>query len=257
MAYLVALTSLSSTIVKSEGIKNDPRYKPSNAVADNLNVKDVPKKFMGLVLSYMESNTCDAPHHGHEIERKEKVSKILEQINSEYADEAEGYFVEIVKQSSNSMLRRFSHQIYLETELNDGKMLGYARDSLSNRKWEDGVNLDLDIRNQMKVLIAYGDESDLELWENIWNRMDERERHSFDVYRKMLTKALKGKDKPTRVRAARGDKAAENKLLGKKPEEQKPSELLQNKQILVGGVVLVILIIIYVFLKLKNRNSVS
>lgn len=251
--YTVVLMFFGLHLALGDNIKNDPRYKPSNAFVDNLNVEGVPKKFMDIILRYAEESSNDVIYRGHEIDRDKKTAEIIRHLNSEFPEKSEGYFLQIVKTSKNSLLRSYAFTMFYKTKSNNGLMLNYARQSLSERDWENGTHLDLDIGDQMRVLVAYGEKSDLALCENIWNRMDDQEKNSFKVYRKMLTKALKSKDSLTRIRAARGDRKAQNKLLDEKQEEENSSVFSQNKQFIVGGIALIVLIIIYVLLKRNNK----
>ncbi|NWK56023.1 hypothetical protein HW115_10400 [Verrucomicrobiaceae bacterium N1E253] len=174
--------------------------KKSTSMLDHLEVSGVPREFMGLISSYVEVSSNDVPYPGLEEEKREAQTIIVDQIINDYPDTAEGYFLEVVSTNGHSLLRRYAYSIFFKTELNNGLMLDYAREALRARDWEAGVHLDYDIRNQLRVLVVYGDASDVGLWNRIWARMDDRERHSFKGFGEMIKRGAAGKKAPERKR---------------------------------------------------------
>lgn len=254
---LLSISLDSNADKKLPFIKGDPRNENppvDTTVSGNMVVTGVPDEFMQLIADYIKLSSNDVPHPEYDEYRKSEAQKIVKKIRADYAKDAEGYFVKMAKHNRSPYIRTCAYNLFFKLNDPNGEMLSYAREALQKIPWEDGQHLNQDIGHQMRVVVAYGDKTDLALWEEFWPKMGEHEKNAFEPYRKMLTKALENKDDLTRIRAARGDRKAQDELLEKKTEQEKPSGLLQNKQFFVGGVVLIALILIYAILRFKNRK---
>ncbi len=189
LCVCLLLSSSSHAQIKDErGAQRKSTY-----FYDNLEVEGVPSEFMDLLVEHREfGDRCQPPaNEAQAIAFRNQILQNTAKIQN-YPN-ADIYVEKIIQTTPSPNLRRFAERVSSQVLVMTPEKLDKMRYDILNASWGGSELLDSKYADYFGLLIKYGNDSDISLWDSVWEQMSGIQKSHYAVYREGLLAAIKDK----------------------------------------------------------------
>ncbi len=193
---IITCLSLKGAPVDSEDRIANLRLEVSYRITNRgQEVEGVPREFLETVYLYMIIGEDDGPPPQTKQGKLDRKALDLSRDRAFHAEmrvyeDRDSYLLKIIDSSENFYLRWFSLGT-LNDVVSDREIIrNYSRDYLRKLEWESHDCTDATTERHIGFILEQPSNDDLKLWDDLWERMDEKERALYVKVKPQLAKKL-------------------------------------------------------------------